>query len=84
MTDQQYTLPLTKVTGVVVVAHQATRTYAGTAAQLEEAYKKAQVHNLLFGWWSIPSLIWNPIALVRNINRIKSLRALAAQPHADQ
>jgi hypothetical protein len=74
-----YTLPLTKVTGLVIIAHQSTKTYTGTAEQLEAAYKKVLIHNVLAGWWGIFSFVWNLMALYRNWKALKSLHALVAQ-----
>jgi hypothetical protein len=43
------------------------RTVTGAYAQCDAAINKAQQHNLLFGWWSIASLLWNPISLCRKV-----------------
>lgn len=76
---QQYHITLTKVTGMIILSQQSRATYTGTAEHLEEQYKKVLYHNLALGWWSLFSLVWNVIALVRNYKMLKSLRKLVAQ-----
>ncbi len=48
----------------------------GTTEQLEAAYRKALLHNLLLGWWGIPfGLIWTPVALAANAKALRQVRA---------
>jgi len=75
----QYHITLTKVTGMIIVAQQSRRTYTGTVKELEAQYKKVLCYNLVLGWWSLFSLVWNVIALVRNYKMLQSLRKLAAE-----
>lgn len=73
-----FRVSLTKVTSMVFMTQQRRTVYTGTLEQLETAARNAMVHNLTLGWWGIPfGLIWTPIALVRNANNMKQIRALA-------
>jgi hypothetical protein len=73
---QQYTIRLTKVTGMLIIAQQSTRVYTGTKEELGEIYKKVQLHNLGLGWWGVIAFIWNLVALYRNNKYKKQLDAL--------
>jgi hypothetical protein len=62
-----------------------TYTVTGTFAQCEAALRDALLHNLLAGWWSMPSIvIWNWVAIVHNHQARKTLHRQAAQAHAGQ
>jgi hypothetical protein len=52
----------------------------GSYAQCDAAISQAQLHNLLFGWWSLASLlVWNPVSLWQNTSARKALRQQAEQ-----
>ena len=70
---------VTKHIGALVFWYNQSRTVTGTYAQCDAAITKAQQHNLLLGWWSFASLLWNPITLWRNTSARKALRGQAAQ-----
>lgn len=73
---------LTKVTGAVILGLWLRKTYIGTAEQLEVQYKKVRRHNLTVGWWSVPSVLLNPYALVRNALALHKLKRLVAELEA--
>ena len=73
---QNYTIRLTKVTGLIIFGQQSTRTYTGTKDQLAEVYKKVQIYNIVAGWWGIVAIIWNLMALYRNSQALKKLNSL--------
>lgn len=51
---------------------------SGTLAQCEQAYRQAQTHNLVAGWWSFISvLLLNWVALLSNTSAMSHLRRLA-------
>lgn len=70
-----------KHTGAVVVWVNQARTTTGTYAQCAAAIAAAQRHCMLFGWWSIGSLLWNPISLARNAGARRTLRRQAQHAH---
>jgi hypothetical protein len=72
----QYTIRLTKVTGLLIFGQQSTRTYTGTREELGEIYKKTQLYNLALGWWGIVAIVWNLMALYRNSKSKKQLDTL--------
>ncbi len=74
--EPQYHLRLSKVTGLLIIAQNSTKVYTGTKDQLEVVYKNTLMHNLLLGWWSIFSIVWNPLALYRNHQALQKLRTL--------
>ena len=66
-TTARYTIRLTKVTSVVALTFRRTSSVTGTPAQLRGAYRRAQVHTLLLGWWGFPfGLLWTALAASRN------------------
>jgi hypothetical protein len=68
------------VTSVLIVTHRQAQIVTGTREQLEAAYRKALVHNLLLGWWGIPfGLIWTPVALAANAKALRQVRAVATK-----
>jgi hypothetical protein len=74
----RFRVSLTKVTSFVIMTQQRRTVYTGTLEQLETAARNVMIHNLTLGWWGIPAgLIWTPMALVRNSNNMKQIRALA-------
>jgi hypothetical protein len=77
---RRFSVTLREHTGAVVLWLQRTFTFTGTLEQCEQAYRKAQLHCLLAGWWGLVSLfLMNPIALVCNYSAIRRVRALARQ-----
>jgi hypothetical protein len=74
-----FQVTVTKHTGALFFWYNQRRTVTGSYAQCEAAIKAAQLHNVLFGWWSIASLLWNPISLGRNVSARKALRQQADQ-----
>lgn len=85
MTDpyRQFSLPLVEHTGAVAFFQQRSYTVTGTLEQCEQAYHRAQKHNLLAGWWSVLSLVvMNWAALLSNWGAIRQVRKLAEQPGA--
>lgn len=78
---RQFTLRLTEHIGAVVMFQQRSYTFTGTLEQCESAYRSAQTHNLLAGWWSVLSLlVMNWAALISNWTAIRQVRRQAAQP----
>jgi hypothetical protein len=53
----------------------------GSFAHCEAAIDGAQQHCMLAGWWSMGSLVWNPISLARNARARVVLRRQAGQAH---
>jgi hypothetical protein len=74
-----FQVTITKHGGALVFWYNQRRTVTGSYAQCDDAISKAQVHNLLLGWWSFASLIWNPISLWRNTSARKALQQQAEQ-----
>jgi hypothetical protein len=72
---------VTKHTGGLVFWYNQRRTVSGAYPQCEAAINQAQLHNLFFGWWSIASLLWNPISLWKNASARTVLRQQAEQAH---
>lgn len=57
-----------KHTGMLLLWQQSTRHTQGTFEQVAAAYKAAQTHCLLAGWWSISSaLVFNWYAIFKNM-----------------
>jgi hypothetical protein len=80
---RQFSLPLTEHIGAVIMFAQRTYTFTGTLEQCERAYRSAQTHNLLAGWWSVLSLLaMNWAALISNWTAIRQVRRQAEQPTA--
>ncbi|OBI91367.1 DUF2510 domain-containing protein [Mycobacterium asiaticum] len=75
---------LLKHTGALIFWFQQTVRFTGTLEQCERAYRDAQNHCLIAGWWSIASLLLNPIALFHNRSAIRKIRNLAQQPQQPQ
>ncbi|WIM86390.1 hypothetical protein PT015_15925 [Candidatus Mycobacterium wuenschmannii] len=71
----------TKHTGALIFWLNQRFTTTGTYAQCEAAINAAQQYCLLVGWWSIGSLLWNPISLSQNASARKNLRLQAQQAH---
>jgi hypothetical protein len=70
-----------KHTGAMIIWVNQRSTTSGTFAQCSAAIDAAQQHCLLFGWWSVASLLWNPISLAQNASARKALRKQAQHAH---
>jgi uncharacterized iron-regulated membrane protein len=80
---RQFSVRLHEHTGAVVLWLQRSFTFTGTLEQCEQAYRKAQLHCALAGWWGLLSLfLMNPIALSENYFAIRRVRKLAEQDPA--
>nr|WP_241011091.1 DUF2510 domain-containing protein [Mycobacterium gordonae] len=78
-----FEIRLLKHTGALIFWQQQTVRHTGNLQQCEQAYKDAQTHCLLLGWWSLASLvIFNWIALFSNMGAIKRIRSLSQDPQA--
>jgi hypothetical protein len=67
-----------KHTGMILLAQTKTYVVRGTIDQVQAAYKSAQVHNLLAGWWGIFSLlVYNWIALIGNAHQMTRAKRAA-------
>ena len=78
---QRFHVVLRKHTGLVVIGINQAYRFTGTFEECERAYRAAQTHNLLAGWWGVASLlVWNWVAILRNEAAMRDLRRLAAQP----
>jgi hypothetical protein len=77
--QRQFFLVLRKHTGMLVVMQTQTYRVQGTLEQCEAAYRSAQAHNLVAGWWGMFSLLFmNWIAIFSNMSAIGQVRRLAA------
>jgi hypothetical protein len=80
---RRFSVRLHRHTGALILWHQSSFTFTGTLEQCEQAYRKAQLHCALAGWWGLVSFfLMNPIALVSNYLAIRQARGLATQPPA--
>jgi hypothetical protein len=76
----QYRLRVIRHTGLLLAWLQSTRQYTGTYEQCMTEHRKAQQHNLLFGWWSIGSILFlNWFALISNSRAAKQLGKIAGK-----
>jgi hypothetical protein len=76
----RYYIRLLKHTGALILWHQQSFAVTGTLQECEAAYRSAQTHNLLAGWWSMVSLfLMNWIALFSNMSAIRKVRAMARE-----
>ena len=67
-----------KHTGLLLIAQTRTFVVRGTLEQVKAAYKSAQTHNLLAGWWGIISLlVYNWIALIGNAHQMTRVKRAA-------
>jgi hypothetical protein len=77
---QLFTITLHRHTGMLVFMSRRRSTVRGTFEQCEAAYKSAQTHNLLFGWWGILSMfIFNWVAIFGNMSAMSQLRRSAGR-----
>jgi hypothetical protein len=83
--SRRFSVRLAKHTGAVILWHHQRYTVTGTLEECEAAYRSAQLHNLLAGWWSLVSVVvMNWVALISNFSAIRQVRKAAAQPWAPQ
>lgn len=81
--QQQPTGPLFQVAvhthiGMLLAWHSREAKFTGTYEQCLAELKRAQLQNLLIGWWSITSIVlWNWMALFMNAASRRSLRRQA-------
>jgi len=66
-----------KHTGALVFWMNQRSTTTGSYAQCEAAIDNALRHCMLGGWWSLVSLLWNPISLSMNASARRTLRSQA-------
>jgi len=67
-----------KHTGALIFWMNQTSIVTGSYEQCDAALSSAVVHCLVAGWWSILSVLLNPISLLANANSRKQLRRQAA------
>jgi PknH-like extracellular domain len=79
--EPTFQVRVTKHTGAIVFWFNQRMTVTGTYAQCDAALTAAQQHNMAAGWWSIGSLLWNPISLSSNNSARQALRLQAQQAH---
>ncbi|MEM6104709.1 DUF2510 domain-containing protein [Mycobacterium sp. 050272] len=85
MTDpyRRFSVRLHEHTGIVFFWVQRSITCTGTLEQCEKAYRDAQRHCLVTGWWGLVSFfLMNPIALISNYTAIRRVRAQAKEAPA--
>lgn len=83
--EPMFSVRLIKHTGILVMYHHQPYTVTGTLAQCKAEIGKAQLHNLLFGWWGVFSgLVFNWIALSTNLAAYLKLRRAARDAGAGQ
>jgi Protein of unknown function (DUF2510)/Inner membrane component of T3SS, cytoplasmic domain len=76
-----YRIRLQKHTGLLVLMLRQNYIFTGTFQECEQAYRAAQTHNLLAGWWGLLSaLVFNWIALFANMSAMQALRRVVEQP----
>jgi hypothetical protein len=76
----RYFIKLHKHTGLLVLMLRQSYGFEGTLEQCEQAYRAAQTHNLLAGWWGVLSaLVFNWIAIFSNVSAINGVRRAARQ-----
>ena len=81
----RFQIRLTRHTGWLIMFVQRRYTFTGTLDECERAYRNAQIHNLLAGWWGFLSvLVMNWIALFSNMSSIRRLRRIAQHPPASE
>lgn len=57
---------LIKQTGLLLANQRQSFTYHGSPEQLRPYYYRVLGHNLLFGWWSLYSVLINPVVILLN------------------
>ncbi|GAA4407946.1 hypothetical protein GCM10023147_51990 [Tsukamurella soli] len=67
-----------KHTGMIVLAQWQTRTVVGSYEDVKKAYREAQTHNLVAGWWGLISLlVYNWIAIFGNMSEMGRIKKQA-------
>ncbi|NKY17354.1 hypothetical protein HF999_03040 [Tsukamurella spumae] len=67
-----------KHTGMVILAQWQDSYVTGSYADVRAAYRAAQTHNLLAGWWGLISLlVYNWIALIGNMSEMGRIKQQA-------
>jgi hypothetical protein len=81
---RRFQVTLRRHTGMLVVMRTQFIRLQGTLEQCEAAYRSAQTHNFVAGWWGVFSMLFmNWIAIFGNRSAIGQVRRLAAgQPGA--
>ncbi|MDF0531390.1 hypothetical protein P0W64_00780 [Tsukamurella sp. 8F] len=63
-----------KHTGMIIIAQWQTRTVVGSYDDVRRAYREAQTHCLVAGWWGFISLlIYNWIAIFGNMSEMSRI-----------
>jgi hypothetical protein len=79
--ERRFQVALRKHTGMLVAMRTQFIRVQGTLEQCEAAYRSAQAHNFVAGWWGVFSLLFmNWIAIFSNMSAIGKVRRLAAAP----
>jgi hypothetical protein len=80
---RRFQLKLRKHTGMLVIMRSQTFVVTGSLEECEAAYRRAQTHNFVAGWWGVFSFLFmNWIAILGNRSAIAELRRIAAAPAA--
>ncbi|MET9328846.1 hypothetical protein [Tsukamurella sp. NPDC003166] len=67
-----------KHTGMIILAQWQDSYVTGSYADVRAAYRAAQTHNLLAGWWGLISLlVYNWIALIGNTSEMGRIKQQA-------
>lgn len=78
---QRYFLNLRRHTGMLILWQTRRGRFEGSYEALKREYAAAQRHNLLFGWWSISSIIlMNWLTLFQNYRAMQQLNRMVAGP----
>ncbi|MBV8346736.1 MAG: hypothetical protein JOZ49_04105 [Mycolicibacterium sp.] len=78
---RRFHIVLRKHTGLMVMWINHGYRFTGTFEECQRAYRAAQTHNLLAGWWGVVSLlVMNWVTMLLNWTAMRDLRRLAAQP----
>ncbi|SEC00911.1 Uncharacterised protein (plasmid) [Tsukamurella tyrosinosolvens] len=65
-------------TGLLILAQWQDSYATGDYQQIRAAYRAAQTHNLLAGWWGLISLlVYNWIALLGNVSEMSRIKQQA-------
>ncbi|MCA0158869.1 hypothetical protein LB823_21945 [Tsukamurella sp. M9C] len=67
-----------KHTGLLILAQWQDSYATGDYQQIRAAYRAAQTHNLLAGWWGLISLlVYNWIAIIGNVSEMSRIKQQA-------
>lgn len=67
-------LNLTRHTGMLVAYRQESITFTGDIEGARSLLREVNGKNMLLGWWSISSIVLNPIEIVSNIRSFKKYK----------